>query len=112
MTQVLIHPGELAPTGFPVVFTVDMNNTWGRFAVREDYLKYFQKGKIFRVKIPAIGDRSYAFRVSYIAVMGDYATWRATESGKGFDMKSFEVELRPLKPIKNLRVGMSLLLEI
>ena len=112
VTQVLIHSGELAPTGFPVVFTIDMNNSWGRFAVREDYLKYFQKDKIFKAKIPAIDDKSYEFKVSYIAVMGDYATWRATESGKGFDMKSFEVELRPLKPIKNLRVGMSLLLEL
>jgi hypothetical protein len=27
-------------------------------------------------------------------------------------MKSFEVELRPLKPIKDLRVGMSVLLEL
>lgn len=89
-----------------------MNDSWGRFAVREDYLKYFQKDKIFKAKIPALDDKSHEFKVSYIAVMGDYATWRATESGKGFDMKSFEVELRPLKPIKNLRVGMSLLLEL
>ena len=44
--------------------------------------------------------------------MGDFATWRATESGKGFDMKSFEVQLRPLKSIKDLRVGMSVLLEL
>jgi HlyD family secretion protein len=54
----------------------------------------------------------YDFKVSNIAVMGDYATWRATESGKGFDMKSFEVELRPMNPIPNLRVGMSVLLEL
>jgi HlyD family secretion protein len=44
--------------------------------------------------------------------MGDYASWRATESSKGFDMKSFEVELRASKPIDGLRVGMSVLLEL
>jgi hypothetical protein len=44
--------------------------------------------------------------------MGDFAVWRAAEAGKGFDMKSFEVELRPTQKIEGLRVGMTLLLEL
>ncbi len=112
VTQVLIHSGELSPTGFPVVSIVDIHDAWARFAIREDYLKGFKKGAIFQVKIPALGDMHYAFKVTRIAVMGDFATWRATESGKGFDMKSFEVELHPIKPIEDLRVGMSVLLEL
>ena len=112
VSQVLIHSGELAPTGFPVVSIIDIEDSWAKFAVREDYLKAFKKEKVFQVKIPALGDTSYAFKVTHIAVMGDFATWKATESGKGFDMKSFEVELRPLQPIKNLRVGMSVLLKL
>ena len=112
VTQVLIHSGELSPTGFPVVSIIDIDDAWARFSVREDYLQHFQKGKTFQVSIPALGKNSYTFKVSNIAVMGDFATWRATESGKGFDMKSFEVELKSLKPIKDLRVGMSVLLEL
>ena len=112
VTQVLIHSGELSPTGFPVVSITDIADSWAKFAVREDYLKSFKKDKIFKAKIPALGDESYEFKVTNIAVMGDFATWRATESGKGFDMKSFEVELHPLKPIADLRVGMSVLLEL
>ncbi|MEA2073650.1 MAG: efflux RND transporter periplasmic adaptor subunit [Campylobacterota bacterium] len=112
VTQVLIHSGELAPTGFPVVSIVDIEDSWARFAVREDYLKNFKEGEVFSVKIPALGSESYEFKVSNIAVMGSFATWRATQSGKGFDMKSFEVQLRALKPIKDLRVGMSVLLEL
>jgi len=112
VTQVLIHKGELSPTGFPVVSIVDIEDSWARFAVREDYLREFKKDKIFRVKIPALSDKTYEFKVQSIAVMGEYATWKATESGKGFDMKSFEVDLVPLKPIKDLRVGMSVLLEL
>ena len=112
VTQVLIHSGELSPTGFPVVSIVDIEDSWAKFSVREDYLRSFKKEKIFKAKIPALSDKSYEFKVTNIAVMGDYATWRATESGKGFDMKSFEVELRPIKPIKDLRVGMSVLLEL
>ena len=112
VTQVLIHAGELSPTGFPVVSIVDIKDSWAKFSVREDHLKTFKKDKVFKAKIPALGDKSYEFKVSNIAVMGDFATWRATESGKGFDMKSFEVELRPTKPVEDLRVGMSVLLEL
>ncbi|HIP21012.1 MAG TPA: biotin/lipoyl-binding protein [Sulfurimonas sp.] len=112
VSQVLIHSGELAPTGFPVVSIIDMQDSWAKFAVREDYLREFKKDKIFKAKIPALSDESYVFKVTNIAVMGSFATWRATESGKGFDMKSFEVELRAVKPIKDLRVGMSVLLEL
>jgi len=112
VTQVLIHPGELAPTGFPVVSIVDIEDSWAKFSVREDYLRLFKKDKIFKAKIPALSDDLYEFKVTNIAVMGDYATWRATESGKGFDMKSFEVDLRPTTHIKDLRVGMSVLLEL
>jgi len=112
VTQILIHAGELSPTGFPVVSIVDIEDSWARFAVREDYLKNFKKGKVFKARIPALGEKRYDFKVIHIAAMGDFATWRATESGKGFDMKSFEVELKPLKPIKDLRVGMSVLLEL
>ncbi len=110
VSQILIHSGELSPTGFPIVSIIDIKDSWARFAVREDYLREFKKDKVFKAKIPALSGKSYEFKVTNIAVMGDYATWKATESGKGFDMKSFEVELRPLKPIEDLRVGMSVLL--
>jgi len=110
VTQVLIHDGELSPTGFPVTSIVDIDDSWARFAVREDHLQTFKQGAIFKAKIRALGSERYEFKVTHIAAMGDFATWRATESGKGFDMKSFEVELRPTSPIPNLRVGMSVLL--
>ncbi len=112
VSQVLIHSGELAPTGFPVVSIIDIEDSWAKFAVREDYLKEFVKGKVFKAKIPALSSDVYELQVTNISVMGSFATWRATESGKAYDMKSFEVELRPLKPILDLRVGMSVLLEL
>jgi len=112
VTQILIHSGELSPTGFPVVSIVDIEDSWAKFAVREDYLREFKVGKVFKAKVPALSDEYYEFRVANIAVMGEFATWKATESGKGFDMRSFEVELRAVKPIDDLRVGMSVLLEL
>ncbi len=109
VSQVLLHGGELAPQGFPVVTIIDMNDAHAIFHVREDRLSDFQKGHEFSVEIPAIGESSHRFKVSHVSVLGDFATWRATNGDKGFDMRSFEVEARPVQPIEGLRVGMSVL---
>lgn len=110
VSQVLLHSGELAPQGFPVVTIIDMHDAWAIFNIREDKLKNYAKGQKLTVNIPAIGDQSFIFEVTHIAVMGDFATWRATDSSQGFDMRTFEIEARPLTHIPELRVGMSILL--
>ena len=111
VTQVLLHSGELAPQGFPVVTIMDMNDAWAVFHIREDRLSEFEKGTEFSALIPALGEQRYGFRVDHVAVLGDFATWRATSSDSGFDMRSFEIEARPANLIKGLRVGMSVLVE-
>ncbi len=108
ISEVLLQAGELAPSGFPVVSLIDMNDAWAVFQVREDLLKQFKQGDVLKLTIPAL-DKQVEFTVSHISVMGDFATWRATESGHDFDMRTFEVELRPNETIADLRVGMSVL---
>lgn len=111
VTQILLQSGELAPQGFPVVTVIDMNDAWAVFHVREDRLAEFKKDHEFYVTIPALNNSCHLFRVSHVAVMGDFATWRATNGDKGFDMRSFEVEARPLQQIDGLRAGMSALVQ-
>jgi HlyD family secretion protein len=111
VTQVLLHGGELAPQGFPVVSVIDMNDAWAVFHVREDRLSEFNQGTIVDATIPALGDEAYSFKVTHVAVMGDFATWRATDASQGFDMRTFEIEARPMEAIEGLRVGMSVILE-
>ena len=111
VTQVLLHRGEIAPAGFPVITVMDMNDMWAVFHVREDLLSHYQLGNEFSVIIPALGKTTYQFKVKHVSVMGDYATWRATDSSKGFDMKTFEVEAEPLQAIEGVRVGMSVLVQ-
>ncbi|WP_105903388.1 HlyD family secretion protein [Vibrio gangliei] len=111
VSDILLHSGELAPQGFPVVTIVDMKDAWAIFHVREDKLQQFKQGTKLKVRIPALGDQSYHFVVSHVAVMGDFATWRTTDANQGFDMRTFEVEARPVKPIEGLRVGMSVLFD-
>jgi HlyD family secretion protein len=110
VSQVLLQEGELAPQGFPVVTLIDINDAWAIFHIREDSLKDYPKGQKIEVNIPALGDNSFTFQISHISVMGDFATWRATDSSQGFDMRTFEVEARPLEHIPLLRVGMTVLL--
>ncbi len=111
VSQILLRSGELAPQGFPVVSIVDMDDAWAVFNVREDRLKAYREGQTFQAVIPALSEDSHEFMVSHVSVMGDFATWRATDTAKGFDMRTFEVEARPVQPIEGLRVGMSILVE-
>lgn len=111
VAQLFLHPGELAPQGFPVVTLLDMDDAWAIFHVREDLLHRFPKDGEFTASIPALGEETHRFRVARVAVLGDFATWRATDAGKGFDMRSFEIEARPINPIAGLRAGMSVLIQ-
>lgn len=111
VSQVLLQSGELAPQGFPVVTVIDTQDAWAVLNVREDLLKHFQKDQTFSAYLPAL-DKKIEFKVSHIAVMGDFATWRATDASKGFDLRTFEVEARPVTPANDLRMGMSLVVEL
>ena len=111
VSQVLLNSGELAPQGFPVVTVIDMQDAWLVFNVREDLLNHFPEGKEFAAYLPALGQK-VTFQVSHIAVMGDFATWRSTDSAQGFDLRTFEIEAKPLNLSDKLRVGMSVVIEL
>ena len=111
VAQVLLSSGELAPQGFPVVTVIDTQDAWAVFNVREDMLKHFEKGTQFEAYLPAL-DKSLTFKVTHIAVMGDFATWRSTDAAQGFDLRTFEVEARPVDTDETLRMGMSLVIEL
>jgi len=111
VSQVLLNSGELAPQGFPVVTVIDIQDVWAVFNVREDLLPHFKKGTEFTAFVPAL-NKNIAFKVSHIAVMGDFATWRSTDASQGFDLKTFEVEARPIDHAEQFRVGMSATVEL
>ncbi|WP_407918841.1 HlyD family secretion protein [Helicobacter didelphidarum] len=108
VSNILVHSGELAPSGFPVVMLVDLEDSWLRLSVDEKHLPQFAKNAEFNGYIPAL-DKTIKFRVSHVAVMGDFATWKATASTQNYDMKTFEIEARPIEKTKGLRIGMSVL---
>ena len=106
VSKVILHKGELASTGYPILTIVDLSDQWAVFTVREDMLKKIKVGSVVKAEVPAL-DKYVSLNVFNISAMGDFATWKATSEKNSFDLKSFEVKARPEKPIKNMRPGMS-----
>ncbi len=102
-----IEQGELVPTGFPVVTLLDTEDIWVTLYVREDLLSHFKMGDTFVAAIPGLENRQFSFKVNYISPTGDFARWNATKTSGEFDLKSFEIEARPLEKIEGLRPGMT-----
>jgi HlyD family secretion protein len=109
VATVVVEPGELVAPGFPLVILVDLDDLWVTFNVREDRLPGLEMGRRLEARIPALGDRKVELQVSSIAVLGDFATWRAASASGEFDLRTFEVRARPSAPVTGLRPGMSAL---
>jgi len=109
--KVVLHQGELAPPGFPIMSLVNLDDVWVVFNLREDELASIKIGTPIAGRIPALGGRTVSFKVYYISPKGEYATWRATRQSSGYDIKTFEVRARPGEKIEGLRPGMSVLVD-
>ena len=90
---------------------VDLNDIWVVFNIREDLLTNIRVGKDFEATIPALGNKVVTLKVNYIKAMASYATFKATKTNGGFDVKTFEVRARPVAAVEGLRPGMSLMVD-
>ena len=109
ITTVYPHVSELVATGAPIM-SLQKDDHWVVFNVRETLLKDIKLGSKIKVRIPAL-DREDEVKVFYIKDLGTYANWQATKSTGDFDARTFQIKARPEKPIENLRPGMSVILE-
>ncbi|WP_426076191.1 HlyD family secretion protein [Janthinobacterium sp. PSPC3-1] len=105
VSKIQIQPGELAPQGFPVMTLVNLADAWAVLQVREDEMAAFAVGSTHTANVPALRQQ-LTFKVSSVAVMPDFATWRAARPG-GTDLRTFEIRLRPAIRVEGLRPGMS-----
>jgi HlyD family secretion protein len=105
----LADVGELVPAGYPVFTLVNTDSLWVAFHLREDQFAGLEMGQRLRGRIPALNLDDAQFDVYFINPAGDYATWRATRQSSGYDVRSFEVRVRPVAKIANFRPGMSVL---
>lgn len=100
--------GEVMKAGYPMLTLMRPDKIYALINVREDQLNSFKKGTTLKGRVPGLGGKTFLFKVSYLAPMADFATWAPTKAKGEFDLKTFEIRLVPLKPIKGLRPGMTL----
>jgi HlyD family secretion protein len=106
-----VEPGEYVSPGVPLVTLIDLSDVWIHFDLREDLVKTLKVGDRFDVRIPALDDRSITVEVKLIATKGEYASWRATRATGDFDLRTFSIRAYPVKPVPELRPGMSAYLD-
>ena len=105
VSKIQIQPGEIAPQGFPVITLVNLKDVWAVLQVREDAMAGYPVGSTHTAEVPAL-KRTIELVVSSVGVLPDFATWRAARPG-GTDLRTFEIRLRPVNPVAELRPGMS-----
>lgn len=110
VVEVYAKLGDLVGTGAPLVSILDMSDNWFNFSIREDLLRDIKSGQSVKVRIPALGDKTYPCTVRNVKVMASYATWRATKTLGQYDVKSFDVKVVPQEDIDGLRPGMTAIL--
>lgn len=105
----VIYPNvsELVATGAPIM-TLQKDDHWAVFNVRETLLKDISVGTELKVRIPAL-DKDTVMKVFYIKDLGTYANWQATKATGDYDARTFQVKARPEKPVANFRPGMSVI---
>lgn len=112
VTDIFPEPGELVGTGAPLMNVVRTDDLWFTFNVREDLLPGLTVGTETEVYLPAF-DRHIAVRITRMKDVGTFAAWKATKALDGFDLKTFEVEARPLQTegLEGVRGGMTAVME-
>ncbi len=105
-------PGEIIGSGYPVFSIINPKDTWVVIQLREDKMVNFKKDMIITGSVPAFGNKEFRFKVTYIAAMADFATWKATNQKGDFDLKTFELHLRPVEPVDGFRAGMTVRFQI
>lgn len=105
--KIVADPGEIVSSGYPVITITDTSDIWVIIQVKENVLSRFKKGIEFKGTIPALDNAQYLFYVNYISAMADFATWRPTNQKGEFDIRTFEVHLKPRVPLSGLRAGMT-----
>ena len=111
VVEMYVKMGDLVGTGAPVASILDNSDNWFNFSIREDLLQNVKSGENVKIRIPALGNKTFDATVLNVQAMASYATWRATKTLGQYDVKSFDVKVVPNEAIEGLRPGMTAILE-
>ncbi|MAU15105.1 MAG: hypothetical protein CMH46_06140 [Muricauda sp.] len=104
----IAEEGEVMAAGYPIVTIQVPEKVHAILNVREDNLDDFKMGQVYKARVPGLNNEEVDFKVSYIAPMADFATWVPIKAKGEYELKTFEVHLKPQDRILELRPGMSI----
>ena len=110
VSTIVAESGELVGSGMPVVTILDLDDMHVLFNIKETMLPEIRLGVRFVGYVPAL-DRNVLFEVSYISPQADFATWSATRTRGGFDIRTFAVKAVPVADAEGMRPGMSVVVD-
>ena len=110
ISTIIAEEGELVSSGYPVVAILDMSDLWVTFNVKETLLPGLRIGTRMNGYVPAL-DSDVEFEVTYISPQADFATWSATRTQGGFDIRTFAIKAKAVTEAANMRPGMSVLVD-
>lgn len=111
VATVVANESEIVGSGYPVVTITENDTAKAVFNLPETLLSQVECGKHFEAEVPALGKR-VGFEVFYISAEADFATQTATSARGDFDIRTFEVQMKPLSSEVPLRAGMSVVIEL
>jgi len=103
----IAEEGEVMAAGYPILTIMIPEKIYAIVNVREDKLADFQKGKRMMGRVPGLSNKTIELEVAHLAAMADFATWVPTKAKGEYDLKTFEVRLKPVEHHKGLRPGMT-----
>ena len=110
ISTIIAEEGELVGSGYPGVAILDMSDLWVTFNVKETLLPGLRIGTRMNGYVPAL-DSDVEFEVTYISPQADFATWSATRTQGGFDIRTFAIKAKAVTEAANMRPGMSVLVD-
>lgn len=108
ISSIIAQQGELIGSGYPAVAIIDIADVWVTFNIKETLLPKITIGTHLIAYVPAL-NTDVELEVRYISVQADFATWSATRTQGGFDIRTFEIKAYPAHNNEGLRPGMSVL---
>ena len=108
ISSIIAEQGELVGSGYPVISIIETSDMWVTFNIKETLLPKIKAGNHITAYIPAL-DSDIVLEIKYISSQADFATWSATRTQGGFDIRTFAVKAYPTQPAEYLRPGMSVL---
>ncbi len=110
VTEIFPEVGELVGSGAPIMNVAKTDGAFFTFNIREDLLKGLEVGVEKDVYIVA-KDTTVKAKVSKMKDVGSYAVWKATKASGQYDLKTIEVQLRPVDKVEGLVSGMSAIIK-